>query len=255
MVNTAFYVYGIVRGIDLDWQEKGIAGETVYTITQGNFSVLVHNCEDKIYASTNPEEIKEMILVHNRILDKAIEDFGGVIPLSFNTIIKKGTNLARLNLKKWLNDEQEKLEKIWNKIKLRKEYGLRIYYEKEKLFQDASVNNEVKQMEKDMGGKGLGVSYLLRGKVKFQIQEIFHENINKLKQGFYEEIKKITKDLTINPPRVCLEEEKDLLLSLSILAEEKQVNEVKEFLEKKAEDFPFYIAGPFAPYSFVENEK
>ncbi len=262
MPDDAFYVYGVVRfeieftwqEIDLTWQEIGIAKKKVYAVSEGNFSALVHDCEEEPYTAEDPDKIKEMIIAHNRILDRAMDDFGGVIPLSFNTIIKKGTNSAKFNLKKWLSDDQEKLERIWNKVKGKREYGLRIYYEKEKLLQEASENEEVKKIEKNIEGKGQGLSYLLQGKAKAKTKEVFQEKINKLKQEFYEGIKEIAEELVINPSRISLEEEKDLLLSLSVLIEEKQIEEIKKFLEgKRAEDFSYYVAGPFAPYSFVEN--
>ena len=41
---------------------------------------------------------------------------------------------------------------------------------------------------------------------------------------------------------------------MPVLIEEEEINKIKEFLEKKEGNFPFQIAGPFAPYSFVENE-
>ncbi len=252
MSNDALYVYGIVKfGMDLDWQEEGIKGQNVYMISEGNFSALVHDGEDKAYALENPEEIKEMILSHNKILDRAMEDFLGVLPLSFNTIIRKGTDSAHANLKKWLHDDQERLEGIWNKIERKKEYGLRVYYEKEKLLLEASTHKEVKTIEKNLEGKSEGLSYLLQGKAKSKTQEIFQEKVNQLKLEFFECIKKITEDVVNNPSRISLEEEKDLLVSLSVLIEEKEINEIKELLERKAGDFPFQVAGPFAPYSFV----
>ncbi len=254
MSNNAFYVYGVVKSwIDIDWQKTGIAEKHVYMINEGNFSALVHDCEEEPYTAEDPDKFKEMIIAHNRILDQAMGDFLGVIPLSFNTIIKKGTSSARFNLQKWLSNDQEKLEIIWNKVKRKKEYGLRIYYEKNKLVREASDHDEVKKIEKDSEGKGPGLSYLLQSKAKAKTQDVFREKINKLKQEFYEGIKKITEELVMNPSRIFLEEEKELLLSLSILAEEDRVGEIKEFLEKEAENFPHLLAGPFAPYSFVEN--
>lgn len=254
MPNDALYVYGVVRlETDLTWQEIGIAEKEVYLICEGNFGALVHNCEEKPYPTEDPNQIKEMIIAHNKILDRAMGDFEGAIPLPFNTIIKNGTNPALINLKTWLSDDTERLERIWNKVKGKKEYGLRIYYEKEKLIQEASAHKEVKKIEKDIEGKGFGLSYLLQGKAKAKTQEVFQEKVNKLKQEFYEEIKKITEELVTNPSRISLEDEKDLLFSLSILIEEKQVAKMKEFLEKRADDFPHHLAGPFAPYSFVEH--
>lgn len=254
MSNDALYVYGVVRfSLDLDWQEDGINGQKVYLISEGNASALVHDGEEKAYASENPEEIKGMIISHNKILDRAMEDFGGVLPFSFNTIIRKGTDSAQVNLKKWLHDDWERLEMIWNKIKGKKEYGLRVYYEKERLLQEVFADKEVKQIERSLEGKGEGLSYLLQAKAKSKTQEVFQERVTQLKQDFFEGITKITKDVVSNHSRIFLEEEKDLLLSVSVLLEEKEINKIEEFLEKKAADFPFQIAGPFVPYSFVEN--
>ncbi len=256
MPAKAIYVYGVVRfGHDLDWQGKGIAEKDVYTINEGDFAAVVHDCEEKPYPAEDTMRIKEMILAHNRVLDKAMGKFGGIIPVPFNTIIKNGTNSASFNLKKWLNDEQEKLEMIWSKIKGKKEYGVRIYYEKEKLLREASQHQDIENIKIDSAGKGLGLSYLLQGKAKAKTEEIFREKIKVLKQKFYGEIKKITTETVINPSQISLEEEKEVLLKLSILIAEKQVGEIKEFLGKSEGDFPFHLTGPFAPYSFVENER
>jgi len=255
MPNNAFYVYGIVRfGIDLDWKETGINGKNVYMVSKGNFSALVHECKEEPYTSENPEEIKEMIITHNKILNRAMEDLEGVIPLSFNTIIKRGKDSHKFNLKKWLNDDQERLEKIWQKVKGKKEYGIRIYYEKDKLLEEASANKEIKKIERSIEGKTQGLSYLLQGKMKSKKQEIFQNKVNELKKELYEKIKKKTDEIAVNPSKISLEEEKDLLLSLSVLIEEKKVDEIKEILNKIGkESFTFNLAGPFAPYSFVEN--
>lgn len=255
MSGDALYVYGVVKcELDSDWQETGIKGQKVYLICKGNFSALIHDCQEEPYLSENPEEIKQMIIAHNRILDQALEDFGGVIPLSFNTIIKGGNDLPSFRVEKWLSDDQEKLERIWRKIKGKREYGIRVYYAKNKLLEESSKRKEVKKIEDAAEGKGEGLGYLLQEKAKSKVQEIFQNKIGELKQEFYNGIKKITEEIVANPSRISLEEEKDLLLSLSVLIEEKQIEGIKEFLEqKKAENFSYYVAGPFAPYSFVEN--
>ena len=255
MSNNAFYVYGIVKfGVDLDLNEEGLTGKEVYLISRGKFSALVHNCIDKLYTDESPEKIKELIVSHNKILDKAMADFDGVIPLSFNTIIKKGKSSARFNLKKWLSDDEERLEKIWDKIKGKKEYGIRIYYDKDKLLEETSADREIKKIEKNIEGKSQGLSYLLQGKAKSKKQELFQNKVNGLKTEFYEKIKKVAEEIAINPSRISLEDEKDLLLGLSVLVEEKKVAQIKEFLEEKG-GFSFHLAGPFAPYSFVQNGK
>ena len=255
MYHKALYVYGIVKcGIDLELNDKSLTGKDVYLICKGKFGALAHECKEEAYMDENPEKVKDMIITHNRILDKAMADFGGVIPLSFNTIIKKGKSSARLNLKKWLKDDEERLEQLWNKVKSKKEYGIRVYYDKEKLLQEASTNKEIKKIEKNIEGKTPGLSYLLQGKVKSKKQELFQNKVNELKKEFYDKIKKAAEETVLSSSKIYLEEEKVLLLSLSVLVEEKQVVKIKEILrEKEKEGLPFHLAGPFAPYSFVES--
>ncbi len=250
---NALYVYGIVKnGFNFKYNGIGINGESVYALKQEEFSALVHDCEEKPYISEDPNKIKELIIVHNDILSKAMENFKGVMPLPFNTIIKGGENSAENNLKKWLDDNKERLERIWDKIENKKEYGIRIYYEKEKLMQQASNSTEIKEIEESTEGKGEGLSYLLKGKAGYKTNEIVQNRINQFKQEFYYEIRLTADDIKANASRISINEEKDLLLGLSILVNEDQVDKIKRILEKH-KDFSFQLAGPFAPYSFVEE--
>ena len=249
----ALYVYGIVKnGPNFKYTGIGLNGKSVYTLKQGEFSALVHDCEEKPYISEDPNKIKELIIAHNNILSKAMEDFKGVMPLPFNTIIKGGENSAENNLKKWLNDNKERLEKRWSKIEGKREYGIRIYYEKEKLIQQASNSTEIKEIEESREGKGEGLSYLLKGKASYKTNEIIQNRINQFKQEFYDEIRLTADDIKANASRISINEEKDLLLGLSILIDEERIDKIKRILEKN-KDFSSQLAGPFAPYSFVEK--
>lgn len=249
---NALYVYGIVKSKhNLKWMGKGLNEKNVYTISGGKFSALVHDCEEKPYNSQDPKKIKELIIAHNEVLGKAIEDFGGVIPSHFNTIIKKGESLALYNLKKWLNNDKERLERIWNKTKGKREYGVRIYYDKDKLRQKVCDIKEIKEAELSLEGKGKGLSYLLQEKAKSKINEVIQNKINHLKQRFYSDMNNITEDTKLNNSRILIDEEKDLLLSLSILVDKQQIGKIIKILGRKdGKDFPFQLAGPFAPYSF-----
>lgn len=256
MPADALYVYGIVKfGFDLEWKEIGLNKENVYIIGKKKFSALVHNCEEKPYIDKDPNKIKELIIFHNIVLNKAMKDFDGVIPLPFNTIIKKTEKSARHNLKKWLNNNKDMIEKNWNKIKGKKEYGIRIYCEKDNLTQEASKNEEIKKIEKSLEKKSKGLSYLLHEKIKSKTNEIVQNKINQFKQKFYDDIKKLTEDSVVNISKISINEDKNLLVSLSILVDKQQKIKIQKFLKTRADKtFSFNLAGPFAPYSFVENE-
>jgi len=252
MSNNALYIYGIIR-TNKNWKEHGIKESNVFLINKGNFSAIVHRCEEKPYISNNPIEVKNLILAHNRILDKAMEDFDAVIPLSFNTIIKSKEKTAEENLRNWLKDNEEDLQKIWDKINGKKEYGIRIYYEKEKLLNKIKELHKIKQLQQKIQIESTGMAYLLKGKIKDEIDKIAQEQIFEYKQNFYNNIKALVSDITINQSKILLDEEKDLLLSISVLVNKEQIQKIKNYLLN--ENFYFNITGPFAPYSFVNPRK
>ncbi len=249
MSNNALYIYGIIR-TNKNWKEHGIKENNVFLINEGNFSAIVHKCEEKPYNSANPVEVKDLILAHNKVLDKAIEDFNAVIPLSFNTIIKTSEEkTAEENLRSWLKDNEENLLKIYDKINGKKEYGIRIYYEKEKLLKKIKELNKIKQLQQKIQIESEGTAYLLKGKIKDEIDKIAQKQIFEYKQNFYNNIKGLVSDITINQSKILLDEEKDLLVSISILVNREQIQKVNSYLVNK--NFYFNVAGPFAPYSFV----
>ena len=253
MSNNALYIYGIIR-TNKNWKEQGIKESNVFFINEGNFSAIVHECEEKPYNSTNPVEVKDLILAHNRILDKAMENFDAVIPLSFNTIIKTSEEkTAEENLRNWLKGNEENLLKIWDKIIGKKEYGIRIYYEKEKLLKKIKEIHEIKQLQQKSQVESEGVAYLLKGKIKDEIDKIAQEQIFEYRLNFYNNIKGLVSNVTINQSKILLDEEKDLLVSISILVNKEQIQKVNSYLVNK--NFYFNVAGPFAPYSFVNSQE
>ncbi len=253
MSDDALYVYGIVENSFCnEWSEIGLERKEAYTINEGNFNALVHKCKEKAYISKDPKKIKEMILSHNLVLDKAMEDFNGVIPMHFNTIIKRGKSSAQSSLKMWISENQENLQSIWSRVKGKREYGIRIYYDKNRLFQEVSNENSVRELELLSNEKSQGLRYLMQTKVKSTINEIMLSKVIESKKEFHNEINKITKDVIENNTIILLAEEKDLLMSLSILVDNQQLEEIKKILLYDV--FSFQFVGPFAPYSFVNND-
>lgn len=255
MLGDALYVYGIIKcEASLGWKGTGIDRKDVYTISEEGFSALVHDCEEKPFSSDDTDKIKSWVIAHDEVLNKAMKEFDGVIPFSFNTIVKKTDRTAEYNLKAWISNDNEILERAWDKVKGKREYGIRIYYEKSVLVQKASAGEEIKKMEESQQGKSEGLKYLLKGRIKSKIGETVQNDINQLKQEFYNVLKGLTEDLKINTPKISINEEKDLLLSMSVLANKQQIKKIKDVLKEKAgKSFIFQLSGPFAPYSFVEN--
>ena len=181
--------------------------------------------------------------------------FGGVVPLKFGTVIVgKNGKSASDNLKEWLKEGKERLEKTWELVKGKKEYGIRIYYQKKQLVSELEETGELSAIKRSIGEKSAGVAYLLEGKLKSETAELLRAKVHQFKSAFYERLKGVTDNLVVNKSKLAINGEGDLLLNVSVLVRENEITFIKESLEKYADDgFSYHLVGPFAPYSFVEN--
>ena len=256
MSNDALYLYGIVKNeYDIDWAPQGIDGNPVFTLTEGSLSAVVHEFGEKPDLPTDVVKVKEQIIAHNEVLSEAIGSFGGVVPLKFGTVIVgKNGKSASYNLKEWLKEGKERLEKTWELVKGKKEYGIRIYYQKKQLVSELEETGELSAIKRSIGEKSAGVAYLLEGKLKSETAELLRAKVHQFKSAFYERLKGVTDNLVVNKSKLAINGEGDLLLNVSVLVRENEITFIKESLEKYADDgFSYHLVGPFAPYSFVEN--
>lgn len=252
------YLYGIVKNVyDVDWKELGIDGNAVFTVTEGALSAVVHRLEGEPYLPEDAVKVKECIIAHNDVLSKVMKAFCSVVPLKFGTaILSKNEKSATDNLKEWLKENKEQLEKTWELTKGKREYGIRIYYQKEQLLNEVEKTSELTAIKNDVEKKSVGVAYLLKGKLKSQTAELVEAKVSRFKNDFYELLKGITDNVVVNRSKLAISEKDDLLLNLSILVEEGKIALIRECLEKEANannGFSYQLVGPFAPYSFVEN--
>ncbi|MCJ7762378.1 GvpL/GvpF family gas vesicle protein, partial [Candidatus Bathyarchaeota archaeon] len=93
------YLYCIVSsGNEKDFGKVGVEDNSVYIVAFNDIGAVVHRCEAKPYETATKEKAGKWLLAHQYVVDLATEEFGTVIPLTFDTILK-GDNES---LKKWL---------------------------------------------------------------------------------------------------------------------------------------------------------
>lgn len=254
---TFLYIYGIVKNANnADWETHGIAGQKVFLLTGGSLSAIVHSLREEPHLLKDVIKIKEDIIMHNDVLVKAMEDFGGVIPLKFGTlIVGKNGKPASENLKEWLKEEKERLENVWELTMGKKEYGIRVYYRRKQLVSEAENVSELSALKKAIQKKSQGVAYLLKGKIEMETAELVQIRLNWFKKDIFAALSNVTDNVRVNSSKIAIKEKDDLLLSMSVLVDENELKSTRESLDKSVNNTLYYhIVGPFAPYSFVENE-
>ncbi len=258
MAAETLYLYGLLVNVSAaDWHMEGIDGNAVFAITEGALAALVHNhkLEENLHLPRGAAEVKRQVTLHNEVLCKAMGDFGTVIPLKFGTlIVGKDRRSPSDNLRGWMKENRELLEKTWGIVKGKREYGIRIYCQRKRLESESGKDDELDAIRSDIRQRGAGLAYLLGKKLEIRAAELLLAKINHYTDYFYGRLEGVTRHIVVNKSRLAINGEEDLLLNVSVLVDGEESGLVTECLGMCAEKgFSYRIAGPFPPYSFVEQ--
>ena len=245
------YIYCIAEGSEkISFGKIGIENNNVYTIPSNGLLAVVHDCEPKPYDSKNKEKVKQWIKQHESVIEKALQKFEAVVPLSFDVIIKgkkPGKEVAN-----WLQAEKERLERNLEKVKGKQEFGVQISWDStaigEKLSKEKEeIQNLVKEMQKAPRGK----AYFAKQKIKKALKQQMEKLADQKFKQFYSQIKKQCSETKVDKNKKIAKEE--MLMNLSCLVEKDNANQLGRELDKisKLNGFTVRFTGPWPPYSFV----
>jgi uncharacterized protein YajQ (UPF0234 family) len=250
------YLYSIADGADTtDLGPMGLDGNRVYTIPFGDFSAVVHDCKADPYQSNDRNKVKAWVLTHQKVVDAALEKFGTVIPMGFDTIISgKGDVDPEENMRKWIETDYENLTSKMAKIRGKAEYGVQIFWEIHAMARNVSEKStEIKALEREIQTKPKGIAYMYRQKLEELLKNEMARKADQCFQEFYEKIKLHTDDLRVEKTKKADDEGLQMLLNLSCLLSKGQSEKLGQALEEidTREGFSVRYTGPWPPYSFV----
>lgn len=126
----ALYLYAIVPDTgQLEWGPIGIENEVVTAVTEAGLAALVHHVPSGLPYTGADEQIKAWALDHGRVVERAWEAAGTVLPVTFDVLVKGDEgDSAHRRLQRWLRDEHEaltgKLDRLRGRVELRVEVDL-----------------------------------------------------------------------------------------------------------------------------------
>jgi len=251
------YFYCIVEGSEsMNFGKIGIEGNEVYTIPYNDLCAVVHNCPAEPYQSEDEEVVKNWVLAHQKVVGAALERFGTVIPIGFDTIIKGDVAAAdpEENMKTWLKEDYENLVAKMEKVRGRAEYGVQVFWDAKVMAQRiAQENHEVKKLGQEIKSKPRGLAYMYRQKLEAALKSEMEKQADQYFKDFYERIKLYVDDLYVEKTKKTEDENKQMLMNLSCLLLKDGSQELGDELEKigALEGFSVRYTGPWPPYSFV----
>jgi hypothetical protein len=232
----------------------GIEDNLVYTVPINDLGVAVHRCEPKPYKTEDKEKAAEWILMHQYVIDLATEEFGTVIPLTFDTIFKGDDE----TVKQWLREEYHKLKTVLEKLEGKAEYGVQIFVENDFVEKIPEENEEIQRLKKEIENKPKGAAYLLRKKLEGKLELERKALADKHAENLYNQIKKLTYDVKLDSTKKEVPEKwkgKQMILNLTCLAHKDNIQSLGNMLGEvnKRNGFAVRFTGPWPPYSFVEE--
>jgi hypothetical protein len=248
------YVYCIAdSGADMSLGRIGIEDAEVYAIPYDEVCAVVHDCSAKPYVSEDEDKVKGWVQAHQRVLDVAMEKFGAVVPLAFDTIVRsEGNTPPDETVKEWLKNDIERLREKLDRVNGKQEFGVQILYDPAvigKLI--AQESDTIREMEAGLATQKPGTAYINRQRLEKAVKEEIEKATEERFREFYAEINNHVEDIKVEKTRRCGHE--TMLMNLSCLVSKEKVDALGDELEKISTTHGFSVrfTGPWAPNSFV----
>ena len=249
------YVYCIVENSQKSHLGNiGIDGSRVYTIPYKDISAVVHDSPAKPYESKNNEVVKNWVIAHEKVVERALEKLGTVLPLGFDTIIKTDDEKDPEEIvTDWLRGDYQSLKEKLDKVKGKAEYGIQVSWNTKIISLILTEKDEeLKKLSEEIKSKPKGAAYMYKQKLEKLLRGRLEKEAERYFKDFYGRIKECADEIRMEKLKKD-EEPRQMLMNVSCLADKEDVKVLGDELDKinNMEGFSVRFTGPWPPYSFV----
>jgi hypothetical protein len=241
----------------------GFSDDELYFIPTAGLYACVCNVPENEFSEENLEKnlndlewLKKNVERHEKTIEKIMQGTS-VIPFKLATVFFNEQNLQSF-LEKYTGEMNEKL----NYVKDKEEWGVKIYYEPEKLKQSVLLESgKLREIDRQISSASPGKAYLL-GKKKTELISVeMNEGINRYRETFLELLKKFCFNACILElkSRKVTGRNDDMILNAAFLIEKNMVPQFVSLLKTLGNDseftaigFCFDSTGPWPPYNFCQ---
>ena len=196
---------------------------------------------------------KEWILAHNYVIDYASKQFGTVLPIAFDCIIRGSDE----TIQNWLIRNYEKLTTELKKVDNKAEYSIQFFCDQEKL--QAMVKDsdmELRELKKKMDKASKGAAYLMKRQFELKMKDAVAVEISMLANDLGSKIREHVDILKVDKNTSLPDKYRGMKLvsAFSCLVHDDKIENLGETLDviNKLDGFAVRLTGPWAPFSFVE---
>lgn len=248
------YLYCLAKGAAAEpFGPIGINGARVYTKAYGDFCAVVHDCPAQPYDTKEEQRVCRWIMAHHKVIEKAWEKFGDVLPCRFNTIFQgQGSEGPERALRLWMERERpillERLDQIWGKV----EYGAQISWNPRMVGETLmAAHGPIRELRERIASMPEGAAYLHREKLAALLKVELSRKADLCFKKFYRQIRARVTDVKVGKARDA-EGENQMIINLSCLVPRVGTKALTRTLREidREEGFSVKLTGPWPPYSF-----
>ncbi|MCL6450448.1 MAG: GvpL/GvpF family gas vesicle protein [Acetobacteraceae bacterium] len=232
----------------------GLNGEPVYLVQEGELGALVHACTPVPYQSDDPGRATAWLEAHYAVLQAAMARWGGVIPASFDTVLRGEEPDADAVVRRWLVERRAHLCQIWQRIAGKAEYGVEIAWDAAAAEQEArAANPEIARLEGELASLSPGLAYLQRRRLDQALNETVGAAAEAHFRRLLEAIRPWCSEVRVEAA-ARIGQGHHLVLKAACLGGPAEAERLGEVLEETARrpGFAVRFTGPWPPFSFVE---
>lgn len=235
------------------------SGTGLYSVCHNGLYAVVSKVDQEEFGTeglkrnmADMEWVKTKASAHEKIIEQVMDDTN-VIPFKFGTLFN-----TDVSLKAMLEQYGQEFKAILRKLAYKQEWGLKIYYNPEKLKANLGNNDEeILRIEDKIKSSSAGKSYFLKKKKDELLEKTLNEKINECGQESFELLKELSFEARINRllPREVTERNDEMVLNSAFLVDRDEVGDFRNMvdtLKMHYEGKGFYIdcTGPWPPYNF-----
>ena len=256
MEKDGLYLYAIVEhGDEIPTGMTGVDGQQVFAISYQDMSAIVHACPLTPYASEDQDVVTGWVMSHERVLERLIGAGINTIPFTFDTIIKpeEGRDVKEV-LTGWLSKEYENFLQKFGKIRGRKEYGVQVFANRQKIRDTISATNDtIKKLEEEAKTGGPGKKYMIQQKLEKSVKVATDGEIAGIISEVTAKIQGYCDEISLGKLKKGQVPALDMILNCSCLVSDENYPKLGAVLEEieRDGDVSVRFTGPWAVYSFV----
>lgn len=218
----------------------GGRGDELYTVCFDAIAAVVSNSLIKKYPVSS-----ENTLAHERAIEEVMKEYT-VLPVRFATIAEDEDKV-----KKILEKEYGKFKDLLNKIKGKKELGLKAIFKEEIIYKEILEKyEEIKRLKEMIASKPPAKTYYQRMEIGKMVEQALQREKEKYKEMILNVLRPLTEDTKTN----YTYGEKMIINAAFLVIKDKEPEfdqKVQEFDAKYGEKIKFKYIGTIPPFNFV----